>query len=461
MTTSRIWFLAVLLLAAGMAEAQTQPKDLPWAVAELAGGGDWAVRLPQLLVRGWTSLPAHRVTDAEKTALRQRFLDETLASLDKQTSRLLLDLDRKRLAGALPSSEPEATMKALAALAVQRNQALAGETAGAAPPETLAFRPVWSPGRDNLPWAAAARPVLLSRSKALYLIDGSVRMVGTYLSVKLELYSDVEKRVLASWEGQFAPDEAPEKAAEAADRFRSSLLGRPWSGLVLSSATAGSQVHLHNRWHHLPWSSDELTPGPLNLRVRSPGRPEETVSVVLEPEVRHTVALESNFPSADPIVLETEPPGVPLYLDSRYLGLSPQTVDRPFSLTRVRAQPVGGSETAWEIGPTTISPSRMVLRPPQALRSVPEAKDGFYFSLAAFSFSLTASAFAGAWVDEQVKLTNAYATAGAVAGYTAALNRYRLASTGYAASVVLTSAVFVWMMFELGDYLDAAQASLP
>jgi len=31
----------------------------------------------------------------------------------------------------------------------------------------------------------------------------------------------------------------------------------------------------------------------------------------------------------------------------------------------------------------------------------------------------------------------------------------------YVGSVVLTTGLFVWMMFQLGDYLGAAQANLP
>jgi len=301
----------------------------------------------------------------------------------------------------------------------------------------------------------------VDKSKALYVVTGSVRSVGGYLSVSIDLYSAVEKRVLSTWEGRFAPEEAPGEMARASDQFRTVLLGRPWAGLSVTSAVGGTQVWVGDQWHNLPWSNDDLVPGPLALKVRQPGRPEEVKTLELSPGAHLVLALADPAPSLDPIVLETDPPGAALYLDSRYLGPSPQTVDRPLTTTRVRAQSPGWATTAWEIGPQTVSPSHKTLEVPRPSPSVSDTKDRFYLSLAAFSFSLTTAAFTGAWQDEQVKLTNAYAASGAITGYTLARDRYVLVTAGYAASVVLTSGVFVWMMFELGDYLGAAQASLP
>lgn len=459
-TCRRVLLAAVLFGAAGMAGAQSQPKELLWAVSEFAGGGDWASRLPQLLIRHWGTFGDHRVTASETEAQRKTFLDQSLVSIDKEVSRLRLELDRKRLVGALPSSEPAATTKALADQEAKRVKTLAGLPEGQ-PPLSLKLKPVWSTGRESLPWPQMPRQELLEKSKALYVVTGSVRTVGTYLSVIIELYSALENKVLSSWEGQFAPEEAPGEMVKASDRFRTDLLGRPWSGLNLTSPVAGTQVFLGNQWHNLPWSTDDLSPGPLALKVRYPGGVEEVKALDLSPGSHLVLTLDTPEVSPDPIVLETVPPGVFLYLDSRYLGPSPQTVDRPLATTRIRAQSPGWATTAWEIGPDTVSPSQKTMEVPKPPASVPTAKDRFYLSLAAFSFSLTTAAFTGAWQEEQVKLTNAYATAGAILGYEAARDRYLLVTAGYAGSVALTMGVFVWMMFELGDYLGAAQASLP
>jgi len=467
MKTSRSWFLAVVFVfSAGATGAQSMPKDLAWTVAELSGGGEWAVRFPQLLVRGWESLPEHRLSEEEQAALRQQFLDATVVGLDQKSSKAVLDLDKRRLMGPLPSTEPAATEKLLTDLKASRDAALAGRVEEAKAPEKLPFRPVWNSSRENQPWGNEGRNELLVRTSVDYLVTGSIRSVGSYLWVRVELYSRWEKKVLAEWSGQFAPEEAPEKAAEAADRFRSSLLGRPWSGLSVVSGVSGAKVQVLDQWHNLPWSTDELEPATLELRILNPGRAEETRTVVLEPESRTSLVLDSVAPSLDPIVLETEPPGVALYLDSRYLGPSPQTVDRPLATSRVRAQAEGWTTAAWEIGPQTLSPSRVVLSPPGPVPSVAEAKDRFYFSLAGFSISLTSTAFLGAWWAEQAKLQAAYIpsiTTSSVAyeNYKKAYDRYWYTGLGYAIGIGLTSGVFVWMMIELRDYLGIAQASLP
>lgn len=445
----------------------TYPKDLSWALGEFEGEGDWRARLPLLLTRNWSTLPEHQLSEPERSELRSRVLKATLRLLDQQASQLILDLDKKRLVGPLPTTEPAATDLSLANLEKKKNEARGDGTLGDEVPKTLAFRAVWPPSRDKLPWNSSDGPTLVARASTLYAVTGSFRLVGGYLSVQVRLYSDLERRILSEWEGRFAADEAADRMAEASDHFREALLGRPWAGLVVTSDTE-TRVRVGESWHPLPWSSDDLEPGTVELTLQQAGRPNQTQTVVLE-NGKRTVLPWNTLPQAsDRLVLETDPPGVSLYMDSRYLGPSPQTVDRPLATSRVRAQAPGWQTLAWEVGPATPSPSLGVLSPPREARSVPDAKDSFYLTLAAFSFSLTTSAFVGAWFDEQVQLTNAYATAYSAnptdqifSQYTQAYNRAQAVRVGYAASVVLTSGVFVWMMFQLMDYLGTAQASLP
>lgn len=463
MTTSRARFLAAFLMVAGMLGAQAHPKELSWAVSELSGGGEWAVRLPQLLVRGWDVLPDHAVTEEERAVLRSRFLDETLRNYQQQSSRLALELDRKRLSGTLPTGEPATTAKALDDLEAKSERVRQGDLTGAEPPTTMPLRVVWAPGRDKLPWSWEPRHDLVTRSKAMYLLTGSIRTVGSYLSVSLELYSSLENRTLSTWQARFAPEEASDQMALAAYEFRTSLLGRPWSGLSVTSSVRGAKVRVLERWHNLPWSSDDFFPGTLDLLVQNPGREDELRTVALEPGKRTTLSLGSTTASVNSIVLDTVPTGVPLYIDSRYLGPSPQTVDRPLTTSRVRAQAPEWATMAWEIGPETPSPSVRTLLAPRVLPSIADGKDRFYASLAAFSFSLTGTAFLGAWWEEQNKLTQAYEPFGMTSylTYKQAYDRYWWTGFAYASASVLTTGVFVWMMVELWDYLGAAQDSLP
>lgn len=461
MRTSRFWLFAVCLaFAGGIAGAQTQPKELTWALGEFDGAGDWRSRLPLLLVHGWDALPDHKLSDAERSLLKSRFIEAAARTLDQQAAKLQLDLDRKRL-GTLPAGEPEASRKALAALTAKADVLRQSDPPGSEAPTRLAFKPLWPTGRDKLPWAVTDAAALARQSQAVYTVTGSFRTVGGYLAATVTLTSSWERRVLAQWQGQFAPDEAPERMAEASDRLREALLGRAWAGLAITAPVPGTRVRVAGAWHLLPWSTDDLEPGPLDVVVQEPGHPEVLQTVALTSGERVPLPWEPGLTVRTSLVLETDPPGALLYLDSRYLGPSPQTVDRPLATSRVRAQAEGWETAAWEVGPQTPSPSRFTLRQPRPVVSVPAAKDAFYLSLAAFSASLTATAFAGAWQSEQVQLVNAYALAGSQSGYDTALVRYHAVSVGYGLSIALTSGLFVWMMVELGDYLGVAQASLP
>ena len=444
----------------GQNSSSSYPKDFSWAVGEFGGEGEWTSRLPRLLIRGWDALPEHQLTDAEKSALVEKWKDDGLRSIELQKSTLTLALDKKRLAGSLASSEPAATLKSLGDLDAKAALVRAGQGAGD-PPLTLPLRGVWATGQEQRPWPVFDRHDLVIKAKSLYAVTGTVRLVGGYLDVTVELFSDLENKVLAAWEGRFAAEEASDRMGEVSDKFHGVLLGHSWAGITVTSAISGTRIQMGGQWHLLPWRSDDLSPGRLDMVVQTPGRPNQSLNFSLEEGHRLSVVLPAETVPASRLILETDPPGVSLYLDSQYLGPSPQTIDRPLATTRVRAQAPGWATTTWEVGPKTASPSRKSLSLPKPLPSVSDAKDRFYFSLAAFSFSLTTSAFAGAWTGEQVELTNAYAVAGDQNGYQTAYSRYRLVSAGYLASVVLTSGLFVWMMFQLGDYLGAAQTNLP
>ncbi len=441
------------------------PQDMTWALSEFSGG-EWSARLPLLLSRGWDHLPPHVVTDAERLVLSQRAINDAVIALRRQSSQMRLDLDKKKILGPLPAGEPTTTETALADLDTKIKAAQAGT--GITPPsDTMNLRAVWPAGRDQLPWPPADGPALAAQAKTFLAVTGSVQVIGGYLEVSAALYSSVENRVLATWQGRFSPDEAPRHMADAADAFREALLGRPWAGLKLTSNLGGTRVRVADEWHDLPWSSDDLEPGDLTLLVEPPGLPKETRVVTLEASSRATLDLTMSS-QPDRIVLETNPPGASLYMDSRYLGPSPQTVDRPLSVTRIRAQAPGLATQSWEIGPQTPSPSSVVLLPPTPAVSVQDSKDSFYWSLAVFSACLTSSAFLGAWSQEQADLTNRYATSADpttgqinVSNYQKALSRYNAVTYAYAGGIVLTSAVFVWMMFELGAYLSADESTLP
>ncbi len=70
------------------------------------------------------------------------------------------------------------------------------------------MRAVWVTGQEHRPWQVFDSHDLVAISKALYVVSGAVRSVGGYLDVQVVLYSDIEKKILADWTGQFSPEAA-------------------------------------------------------------------------------------------------------------------------------------------------------------------------------------------------------------------------------------------------------------
>lgn len=422
MTTSRVLGLLGLGFAlAGSLGAQTpaatatpattaaQPATTAtavqagWAVGRLAGTSSWADRLPLMVARAWGTPATHTLSDEEKSALKQTALDQALATALKAASAAKLALARKQLAGTATEADRTSTQKTVADAEAKAADAQAGRTTGVDAPATmtLAFRA----SGDGFPWPVGQGKPAWTKANAVWYLGGRIDEVGPALSVKFQLENAWLGAVVATWEATFDPSEADRQMAAAAAALLPTLTGA------------------------------------------SPNQP--------------VAPAEVPAPATDTLVLETDPPGVPLYLDSRYLGPSPQMVPRPGATTRVRGEPADGASQSWEIGPSSPSTVTHTMLPKTEVPDVPAFKDRFYWILAGFSASLTSTAFASAWSAEQVKLTNAYADAGDTAGYHTAHDRYLAVTALYGTGVVLTSALFVWMMVELGDYLTAAQASLP
>ena len=438
----------------------TAAPATPWniAVGQLRGKGLAALQIPRVLFGLLQSIDTHTLKEDERQALNDKSWMANLTALRQQISQQRLDLDRKLLSGTL-------TAQQISALKVSLQQAqLNLETAKKPGLDSIDLeRPlvwVWPKGKGGQPWSWSSRDSFALDSNAQYLISGEVHDVGDYLDVTLWLYSVISNQVLADWHGQMAHDEVQAQIISAADRFREYLWGRPWSSLT---ALGPSVAHftIDGVVHALPWQDDELSPGTHHVKFDVPGLSSADQTIELKAG-EHRVLSAPSIPSTAPkILVDSDPQGAFVYADSQFLGPAPQEILRPKGTVRVRVQSVGWETSSVDLNPSTPDKIVVHLEKPYKRPSVASRKDSFYWSLAVFSASLTSTAFLGAWSAEQVQLTNAYVLNGSVGGAEVAYARYQEVTALYATGVVLTSAVFVWMMFELADYLDTAQTTLP
>ena len=477
MTTCRaVGLLGVLLfLAPGMAHPQSgggMPTEWPWAYGILnevkpPGGGPseaspWASSLPQLLVRDWAFLSGHVVTDAEQAQWKKISTERQSLELQKQRDQKAWELSRLQVMPEPPAAELKTARDALARLEKEVERAMSASSSSAPLPERLVLKQKSPAGSEGLPSQASTADALAASTGAWYLVTGTLKVISGYLTVQYTLTSTLEERVLDTWSGTFAPEEAPEKMHEASQRFLDDLLGGPWAGLDLASDLPGTEVNLGAEgWKPVPWRGEFLVPGIRELDVHRPGFPSEKIRVDLVAGETAHIVLPVPPTSPDLITVVTTPPGAEVRLDSRWIGLTPITVPRPLDTSRLKMGLDGFAPEVVEVGPGTPSIVEKVLTLPQPDVDLVASRDRFYQASAVFSFSLTATLFARALADQQLRQATASASGDDANKYTSAVSAFQALWYGSQGGLALTTGVFVWMMMTLSDYLSDAQTTLP
>ncbi len=459
---------SVVAFAAPATPGGTVPTAWTWAYAEFevdtSGPADtpWRTALPQLLVKEWDHLPSHAISDAERQAWLAVDQETRRRELARQRDQKALDLSRLVLQPVLPTGEPAASEKALAALDAQ----LAG--LDAAPPgglaDSLPFQLIAPSSRPGLPSAASAPAALERESHAFFLVTGTLKLVAGYLNVTVSLTSTLEHRVLAHWNAVFAPDEAPEQMLLARRALQEALLGRPWAAVDFRDELEGTVVSLEGEGRKtLPWIGEFLVPGDHKMTVFRPGLPPEERVVTLTAGQTNTLSLASDTTAAarQMLRLTSEPPGATVTADSRALGITPLELPRPLAVTRVKLRLDGYAPQVIEVQPTTVENLNVVLLPPQLPPDTVAARDRFYVTVTALTASLAATVFLKDAADQAYRLATAYSSGTQAGNFTAAVGQYQLFWYTSQAGLALTTGVFVWMMFSLGDFLAAAQTPLP
>jgi len=180
---------------------------------------------------------------------------------------------------------------------------------------------------------------------------------------------------------------------------------------------------------------------------------------VLEDGKVTTLNLEAPADQVQTLDIETQPEGAGLWLDSRWLGVSPLTISRPLSLSRLKVKLDGFETSCWNSAPL---PARIdwTLGLPTTPPDSGAAATGSIWRSRRSRFA-DGTILTKDFSDQQVRLVTAYSAGTSVDNYNAAVDRFWLLWYGSQAGLALTTGVFVWMMFTLGDYLTAAQTPLP
>ncbi|ADK81046.1 PEGA domain-containing protein [Sediminispirochaeta smaragdinae] len=120
------------------------------------------------------------------------------------------------------------------------------------------------------------------------------------------------------------------------DRIRGSLVGRSWAALELTGKGDGEGGRKHPPLNLFldgerlsPSATSNLLPGVYRLTVSSYGYETTEQIVFLAPNQRRHISVELKPQQSDLFTLRTEPEGASIYLDGKYVGISPLVTQSP------------------------------------------------------------------------------------------------------------------------------------
>ena len=281
------------------------------------------------------------------------------------------------------------------------------------------------------------------------MITGALEEVEGVLFMELHAVdSNLDRRVL-SYRDVVRREEVAAAVEELQRRLAQLLIGEPWGTLTVQPTPAQSAVYVDGVFAgvgatEVPYQ----TLGAHRIRVTAAGHePLERTVALAGGGLTLAPALEPL--TSPPVTIVSAPPGATLYLDSRYLGVTPLQVTAGERPARVLLRLPGYRDVALILRPAGATPLQVDLVPDDydLAQRQQQQRDRFYghFGAAVLSLAGPLILFTAAGEAEQR----------AAAGGSAGPNHGLLVGGGIA-TLILTGALLVRAGAALGDYLAAA-----
>ncbi|TVQ99657.1 MAG: PEGA domain-containing protein [Spirochaetaceae bacterium] len=437
---------------------------LPFAGTDLEPEDAWLARsIPLLMLETLSPLGEHRLSDAEREARRVRVLEKaqatagrTLAEENRARDRLLLaDLSDDVRADRREAADLRVT-EARRAL----NRLLAMEADEVIVPVT---RPIefFGGGAELIP-TGLARGQAASQHDLDLVLSGSVdRLDREFLVVEIAAYSVAQEREVYRDLEVIALDDIAPLVEAMVERVAETVLGRPWAHLTVVTNTPNAALLVDGELVGFGSATSLfLEPGSRRVVVSYESvQHQETVVLLPGRFERIDVALPQ--PQSGRVVVDSEPSGADVYVDSVWRGRTPVALNRPHHTATVLLQREGSLDSRFTIGPQT--PDRVVrdLAPDIVgwTEQTTAARDRFYRALGFFVVSLPAPIILNGVYENLAVL---YAS-GTPAGLGSSESDRLLATAntvywGYWASVGVSSGLFANLVVQLVRYIRTAES---
>ena len=405
-----------------------------------------ASAIPRLLLERLAPVRRHRLSADERLG-RARLV---LTDATRVASERLAELQRRRDRAALARVETDELEQQLAA-ARDRLRALRElplEELEIAVHKPLVMTEVGSD--DRLLPAPRFSPLQAVREADLdLLITGDLEEVDGVLFMQIRaLDGNLERQVL-SFRDVVRAERLDDTLAEVERQLAELLLGEPWGTLTVVPTPAQSAVYVDGAFAglgviELPYQ----VLGPHTVRVTAPGHePLERAVTLAAGGSTLAPVLKPSAPS--PVTVLSEPPGATLYLDSRYLGITPLQVAASERPARVLVRLEGYRDAALVLRSGSASPLRVDLVPDEydLAQFQQEQRDRFYVHFGTAVLSLAGPLILFSAAGEAGQRVAAGGSGGADHG---------VLIGGGIASLMVSGALLVRAVAALGDYLAAA-----
>ena len=449
---------ALLALARGAA-AEAPPADprADWRVGftalravHLAADDRYLGRaIPRLLQERLTPIRRHRLAPDEQLGRARRVLAEAVGEQRRSVVELQRQRDRQALARADTASLDEQLAAARERLRELRE--LAPEELEIAAHKPLAMAPAGSD--DPLLPAPRFAPLQAARAADLdLLITGLLEAVEGVLFLRLEAVDGNLGRPVLTYRGAVRREAVAATLEELERQFAPLLTGEPWGTLTVHPTPAQSAVYVDGAFAgHGATEVPYLPLGRYTIRVAAPRHEPLERTVTLAGSAATLAPVLEPLPPR-PVTIVSEPPGAALYLDSRYLGVTPLQVTATARPARLLLRLAGYRDAAFVLRPDAAgSPLRFDLAPDEydLAQRQQEQRDRFYDRFGAAVVSLAGPLILFTAAGEAGQPGTARAAAGPEHG---------LLIGGGFASLALSGALLVRAGVALGDYLGAAGA---
>ena len=405
-----------------------------------------ASAIPRLLLERLAPVRRHRLSADERLGRARLVLtDATRVARDR-----LAELQRRRDRAALARTDTDELEQQLAE-ARDRLRALRElplEELEIAVHKPLVMTEVGSD--DPLLPAPRFSPLQAAREADLdLLITGELEEVEGVLFMQIRALDGNLDRQVLSFRDVVRGERLDDTLAEVERQLAELLLGEPWGTLRVAPTPAQSAVYVDGVFAglgviELPYQ----VLGPHTVRVTAPGHEplERTVTLAASGA---TLAPALEPLASRPVTVVSEPPGATLYLDSRYLGITPLQVAASERPARVLVRLEGYRDAALVLRSDSASPLRVgLVRDEYDLAQFQqEQRDRFYVHFGTAVLSLAGPMILFSAAGEAGQRVAAGGSAGATHG---------LLIGGGVASLMVSGVLLVRAVAALGDYLAAA-----